>query len=344
MTASTWTIWSASRARSVRNRTAIGFVLAMLHPAGPVQAQSMPTFGTVPPDTTRFAYDREAPLEVEVGKTAERDGYRRAAVSWASPDGGRVPAWLYVPDAEAPYPAILMQHGMPGTRNSLHPLAEAYARAGALVLAPTAPFGRPDPLYREVALFTMPTFDEGDRLELEQTVKDLRRAVDLLVGRSDVDPSRIAYVGVSYGGWAGAVLSGVEDRIVAYGLMVGPTSLGERMVRDDDGIEMRTFRELDAPKRAAWLRSIAALDGRHFVARAAPARLRFDVGVRDELVPLPDALALASAASEPKVVERWEAGHPLVPEAYAAQARWLAPILGIDPERFVPPDFRKDGR
>jgi len=315
----------------------------MLGPSGPLHAQAMPAFGTVPPDTALFAYDGRAPLEVEFGETADREGYRRTAISWASPDGGRVPAWLYLPEGKGPHPAVLMQHGMPGTRSTLHPLAEAYARAGALVLAPTAPFGRPDPLYRDVALFTMPTFDEGDRLEMGQTVKDLRRAVDLLVQRPDVDPSRIAYVGVSYGGWAGAVLSGVEDRIVAYGLMVGPTSLGERMARDDDGIEMRTFRELDAPRRAAWLRSMATLDGRHFVARAAPARLRFDVGVRDELVPLSDALALASAASEPKVVERWEAGHALVPEAYAAQARWLAPILDIDPERFVAPDFRKDG-
>lgn len=224
-TAPSWTIWSASPARSVRNRTAITLLLMMLGPSGPLHAQSMPAFGTVPPDTALFAYDDTAPLEVEFGETADRDGYRRTAIAWASPDGGRVPAWLYLPEGEGPHPAILMQHGMPGTRSTLHPLAEAYARAGALVLAPTAPFGRPDPL---------------------------------------------------------------------------------------------------------------------FVARAAPARLRFDVGVRDELVPLSDALALASAAREPKVVERWEAGHALVPEAYAAQARWLAPILGIDPERFVAPDFRKD--
>jgi cephalosporin-C deacetylase-like acetyl esterase len=315
---------------------------ALLLMSTPVTGQRVPLLDSVPPDTALFVYDDSAPLQVRISDAKDRKGYRRADISWASTDGGRVPAWLYFPEDQGPHPVILLQHGMPGTRNSIHPLAEAYARAGAMVLAPTAAFSRPDPLYRDPGLFTLPTFDGGDRLELGQTVKDLRRAVDLLLARDDVDPERIAFVGISYGAWAGAVLSGTEHRIAAYGLVVGPTSLAARITRDDDGVEVRQFQALDESRRDAWLRTMAALDGRHFVAMAAPAQLRFDVAGRDALVPLDDALALAAAGSDPKVVEQWDTGHALSPEAYAAQARWLAPILRIDAARFVAPDFQRD--
>ena len=50
---------------------------------------------------------------------------------------------------------------------------------------------------------------------------DLRRAVDLLASRSDVDPERIAYLGVSYGGMMGGLLASIEDRLQAYVLIVG---------------------------------------------------------------------------------------------------------------------------
>jgi cephalosporin-C deacetylase-like acetyl esterase len=56
-------------------------------------------------------------------------------------------------------------------------------------------------------------FDERDRREQIQLIVDLRRAVDLLVARDDVDPDRIGYLGVSYGGAMGGLLAGVEDRV-----------------------------------------------------------------------------------------------------------------------------------
>jgi hypothetical protein len=43
-----------------------------------------------------------------------------------------------------------------------------------------------------------------------QLIIDLRRAIDLLGGRPDVDPQRIAYLGVSYGGAMGGLLAGDE--------------------------------------------------------------------------------------------------------------------------------------
>lgn len=50
---------------------------------------------------------------------------------------------------------------------------------------------------------------------------DLRRGVDLLRARADVDPNRIAYVGHSAGAHWDAILSGVDRRLKTVVLMAG---------------------------------------------------------------------------------------------------------------------------
>ena len=46
-----------------------------------------------------------------------------------------------------------------------------------------------------------------------QSVVDLRRGIDYLLSRPDIDPERIAVFGGSLGGWIGSILSAVEPRI-----------------------------------------------------------------------------------------------------------------------------------
>jgi len=56
---------------------------------------------------------------------------------------------------------------------------------------------------------------------IAQQVIDLRRGVDLLLLRSDVDPKRIAYVGHSWDAGTGAILDAVDKRIAAFVFMGG---------------------------------------------------------------------------------------------------------------------------
>ena len=64
--------------------------------------------------------------------------------SAASPKGGRVPAYLYEPAAEGPHAGILLMHGMPGSRDDMERFAAGYVEAGAVVLAISAPWARPN--------------------------------------------------------------------------------------------------------------------------------------------------------------------------------------------------------
>ncbi len=58
---------------------------------------------------------------------------------------------------------------------------------------------------------------------LIQLVKDLKRCVDYLETRPDIDSNKIAYFGMSWGGRMGPVILAVEDRIKAGVLVVGGT-------------------------------------------------------------------------------------------------------------------------
>jgi dienelactone hydrolase/predicted Ser/Thr protein kinase len=56
--------------------------------------------------------------------------------------------------------------------------------------------------------------------------KDFKRSIDYLETRPDIDSKKLAYVGFSLGGWWGAVIPAIEDRLKASILYVGALDLG----------------------------------------------------------------------------------------------------------------------
>jgi cephalosporin-C deacetylase-like acetyl esterase len=150
-------------------------------PLPPVEAETLQLFD----------YDPQAPLAVKEKSAVDLGkGYRYHEISYASPKGGRVPATLLVPTTSSgPFAGILLMHGLPGNRTDNASFARSLATTGAVVLMIDAPFARPE--NRDRSGWPL-TFDEVDRLEQIQLIVDLRRGVDLLIARPDVDPERLA--------------------------------------------------------------------------------------------------------------------------------------------------------
>src|SRR6266446_10154068 len=145
----------------------------------------------------RLDYDRNAPVDIREAGVEQHGGVAVRDISYASPKGGRVPAYLVVPGGKGPFAAVIWGHWyMPGSEflNRKEFLDEAVmlAASGVVSLLPDGPIARPgyvrdsDPL--------------GD-LQIQQRVQaivDMRRGADLLLARAEVDPKRLAYVGHSY--------------------------------------------------------------------------------------------------------------------------------------------------
>lgn len=71
----------------------------------------------------------------------------------------------------------------------------------------------------------------------------------------------------------------------------------------------------------------------NFIGKAAPAPLLFQAGTRDALIPQQDSLRYYQAASQPKQLRWYEAGHGLDCTARKDMVAWLAAHIRIDPRR-----------
>lgn len=271
-------------------------------------------------DPAVFDYNQSTSIDLVVVSRKDRDDHFLIDAHFASPDGGRVPAYIWVPKETGPHAGIVLMHGMPGIRGNVRGLATRYVRSGAVVISISAPFARPT--LRDNTL----RFDERDAEEQVQLMKDLRRAVDVLQAREDVDPNRIGYAGVSYGGAMGGLLAGIERRIKAFALVVGDGGLIAHFTGPEDA--NGALARLGKGRRERWLAAMGPIEPMIWVSGAAPAELLFQNGEIDRLVPPADGRAYQQAGSEPKTTMWYSSGHRLPDEAWDDQAEWFAERIG----------------
>ena len=281
-----------------------------------------------------FDYDPSAPLDIEAEPILKLIGYNYQDLTYASPKGGRVPATLLMPaESSGPFAGIILMHGLPGDRTNNASFARSLVATGAVVLMIDAPFARPENRGRSRWPLT---FDEVDRLEQIQLMIDLRRGVDLLITREDVDLDRLAYVGYSYGGAMGGLLAGLEPRIKAFGLMVGDGGIVSHFT-DSDGTPLSELERLPDAQRKTWLARMEPIEPIRFIGRAAPGSLFFQNALLDQAVTREDALAYQAAGRAPKKIEWYESDHFLPKEAFQHMADWLGAKIGIDATQFTGP-------
>jgi serine/threonine protein kinase/formylglycine-generating enzyme required for sulfatase activity len=173
-----------------------------------------------------FQYDR-TPLEARVDSSEPRSArWRTQWVSFAAAYGNeRVPAILVLPESTRP-PYQLVVY-FPGANAFFPAQAAAEAleaegdwflylvRTGRAVLLPVykGAYERYVP-----GLFDLP---HVWRDVMIQASKDVRRAVDYLETRPDVDANKVAYFGLSMGAAAGPIMTAIESRFKASILIGG---------------------------------------------------------------------------------------------------------------------------
>lgn len=273
------------------------------------------------PDFMLFEYDRFDPLDTQVSNSQKSDGVTIQDLSYASPKGGRVPAYLVLPVGHGPFPAVVFMHWGQGDRNEFLQEAMALAGTGAVSLCLDGPFARAE----------KPQGDHAQVLEqtLIQGVVDVRRGVDLLMERTDVDSQRAAYVGHSYGATIGGLLAAVEKRVHLYVLMGGSPSLSEsyRTSQHPGMVQMR--QEILTDELQRMTDTIAPLDADQYVAYAAPSALLFQFARQDEYISEEEANRFFNAASDPKTMKWYDGGHEFNAEARRDRVEWLCRQLSV---------------
>jgi dienelactone hydrolase len=302
-------------------------VVAWFATAGPVGAGVQ-----APPSSSSFVqlfeYDSSASLDTKETSVRNFGGVLVHDITYASPKGGRVPAYLVVPPDRGPFAGIIFHHWGLGDRSEFLPEAVMLARAGAVSILIDAPFIRPAPWTRSGDF----THAEAERDASIQDVIDLRRAIDLLLARSDVDPKRIGYVGHSVGACLGGVLAGVEKRVKAYVLMAGNASSSRNVFTSPNPQVAEAVASTPKQVLDRWMRIQAPLDAEHYVRQAAPAALLFQIARFDLYVTEEEGLDYYRKASQPKTALWYSTGHELNDlGALRDRDEWLAEQLGLAP-------------
>lgn len=262
---------------------------------------------------TLFDYDTGRPSVIEITGT----DVTLHDLTYRTAPGRGVRAYLVVPAGTGPHAAILFLHPGPGSRATFLAEAVTLAGIGAVSLLIDAPWAGDG----AAAWGRTVTDPEEAVREHIRTVIDLRRGIDLLLARPDVDPDRIGFVGHSFGALMGGVLAGVEERLSAAVLMAGTGRFAD--------VAAVNMPDLRGERLERYRRTLAELDPAAWIGRAAPTALLFQAALRDEVFTAEQSREFFERASEPKSLTWYDAGHYLNEEARRDRIAWLAGRLSL---------------
>jgi len=272
-----------------------------------------------------FDYDKNAPLEVKTLGSEKRSDVTVFDITYVSPKGGVVPAYLVVPKGKGPFAAVVWGHwywSNSPMRNRKQFLDEAVAlaSAGVVSLLPDGPIARPGYVPDTTPL------NEKQITDRIQAVIDMRRGIDLLLARKEVDPKRLAFVGHSYNAVTGAFLSGIDRRPRAYVLMAGGLS---------DEVDMKTpeyeeYRQRIGPEKFdAFVAKYSWMDEGKYLAKAAPAFVFMQFAAQEDFLKPEHVRKYQPIVSKPNMLKIYDAPHALNAEARRDRIQFLTEQLKL---------------
>jgi hypothetical protein len=284
-----------------------------------------------------FSYDASQPLGIEETRVTQRGEVTQHDITFASPVAGRIRAYLLVPPGPGPFAGVLYVHwlGDPGTSSRSQFLNEAHiqAKTGTVCLLV-------DAAWSDVAHFPWTASDfVRDRDTCVRQIKNLRRALDLLLARPDVDPGRVGYVGHDFGAMTGAQLAGIDKRPRSYVLIAGTPRYHYWFFR---------WSSLSSSKRPQYAAEMAPVDPVTLVSNAAPARILFQLSRRGDVwVSEAEGREFYEAATGDKAVFWYNADHSMsgslirndrlewLRKALLCSGQFSQPAMDPKPDRFL---------
>lgn len=293
--------------------------------------------------TTLLGFGVPTAPAIDVLDCRLRDGYSQQLVSYLSPDGEEVRAFLLMPSGDGPFPAVVAYHqhrnewhlgksevaGLVGA--PLQAFGPALARRGLVVLAPDAicfedrrrsgagtdPRGEEDRRqhYNEMSDRLL----RGGTL-MSTVVNDAAAALSVLLAMDHIQAERVGVLGHSYGGSTALLHAGLDTR-VRFACASGAACTYRRRLADGTAID---FSQL--------IPGILALGDLDDIVRLiAPRPLLLISATEDRYSRDADEIAQAAAteyaslaAGEALRHERFDGGHDLTTKQFQLVVDWTA--------------------
>lgn len=264
-----------------------------------------------------YNYDKGLSLQDSLNLVKDTTTYKEYNVSYYSVNYKKVSGILTIPkNATKPAPVIILLHG-----------------AGDSKTVDYITYGNDFLLKNGYAIFRIDISKHGIRKEDEydlsftgntrywsreiitQTVFDLRRAVDFIETRPELNAKRIGFLGISLGGITGTVFCGVDKRVKVpvivlaggqFNLMYGKKALSN---------DAKDFTSIIEPL--------------NFVEQIAPRPLLMINAENDDIVPPMMSKLLYKKAKKPKNIIWYPAKHHTIPieKVYQDGVNWFDKYL-----------------
>lgn len=221
--------------------------------------------------------------ESEIGGLPRGNFVLPEIVQVPSFDELEIPALLYKPRGDGPFPVLLWMHGGPEgqSRPAFDPIIQYFAGArGIAVLAPNV---------RGSSGYGKRFMAADDGVRRHDAVADVGALLDYVAGRGDLDASRVGIHGASYGGFMVlAALVAYPTRFVAGSDVVGMSNLVSFLENTGEyrrDVRRAEYGDESDPKVREYLESVSPLS---HVAKIRSALLVAH-GENDPRVPLSEA-------------------------------------------------------
>jgi dienelactone hydrolase len=256
-------------------------------------------------------YQKFEPSDLRIIGKRTQEGIERQLLVIQTPFGYRRAAQVFQPEGEGSPAAILYVHwyesqSHDSNRSQFEEEAKEMARGGAVCLLVETLWSDPD-------FFIKRTQEDDVRNSIEEVV-NIRRAMDLLLSRPNVDAKRFAYVGHDFGGMYGVLAGSLDQRPTHYVVMAATPRFPDWYLYSP---------KLEGEAREAFIRQMSEIDPIAHVPNLSAASIFFQFARDDPHVSVERAEEFFITAKEPKEMKWYQSGHGLNKEATRDRKTWL---------------------
>lgn len=249
------------------------------------------------PVSDYYEYDKAIPLKDTTHIILDTTGYQMFSISYTSIHDQRVNGLLSIPKSSSkPLPTIILMHGL-GDHKAVDYVAygnELFLKNGYAVLRiDISAHGDREKDFYDFDL-TGPN-KYWTRNIVSQTVFDLRRAIDLIETKPELDPGKIGYYGISLGGIIGSIFCSVDDRVKVPVLALAGGQLNLLYGKQAATKEVKDF--------------LGIIEPLNFIADISPRPLLMLNAKNDEIVPPIMSKLLYRKAKKEKEIIWYDAKH-----------------------------------
>jgi len=264
--------------------------------------------------TALFRYNDDSAVTVNAVSSEQRGDVTVRDLTFSPGPGREIKAYLVVPRGNGPFAGILWVHWLgeeKSNRTQFLDEAVALAPKGTVSLLV-------DAMWSDPQWFANRNPEKDYENSIRQVI-ELRRAVDLLLSQSNVDNTRIGFVGHDYGAMYGMLMAGVDQRINTFVFIAATQSLNDW-----------AFLGPQPKSKAAYLKQNSNLELTDYLRQVRNASKLFQFGKGDFYVSQADAAILFAAATEPKQRKMYEASHKMESnEIVKDRDEWLVKQLKL---------------